>query len=443
MSRPRAAATVLLLVLLLASAAPATAQEGDPETTTTSTSTTSTTATTVATENPPPSVPTEAPPPEAGTDPNATSTTLPPPPEDPAAHGDAPSETVPPVTVTVPPRPVETGGAYAGQGDFSNFPGRVVRVSSRTARARATETQAALDAAIARRDVLAARQVELRAAVAELAVEERAAIEALEVAQTALEERAADAYIRGNMGETRALFMSSDAGQFAQRVALLGVVVEADELAVEQFQEARAAVDDSQRETGQQLAAIGRELRAAEEAVHAAQLEHDFAGRELAVFLAGGTLVIHGFVFPVADPHQFGDSFGAPRMPGTEYEHWHEGTDIMAPMGTLLVACERGVVMRVGMGGVLGGNTLWLRGESGTAYYYAHLSEFAPGVREGTVVDAGTVLGLVGDTGNARGGAPHLHFEVHPGGGAAVNPYPILAVADEQPQPEPIWLIQP
>jgi murein DD-endopeptidase MepM/ murein hydrolase activator NlpD len=177
--------------------------------------------------------------------------------------------------------------------------------------------------------------------------------------------------------------------------------------------------------------------------VRAAQLEHDFAGRELAVFLAGGTLVIHGFVFPVADPHEFGDSFGAPRMPGTEYEHWHEGTDIMAPMGTLLLACERGVVMRIGAGGVLGGNTVWLRGESGVAYYYAHLSQFAPGIREGTVVEAGTVLGLVGDTGNARGGAPHLHFEVHPGGGAAVNPYPILAVTDEQEQPEPIWLVQP
>jgi murein DD-endopeptidase MepM/ murein hydrolase activator NlpD len=130
-------------------------------------------------------------------------------------------------------------------------------------------------------------------------------------------------------------------------------------------------------------------------------------------------------------------------MPGTEHEHWHEGTDIMAPTGTLLYAAERGVVLRVGRGGVLGGNTVWLRGESGTAYYYAHLSTFAEGLRQGLVVEAGTVLGTVGDTGNAAGGAPHLHFEVHPGGGDAVNPYPILAAAEELPAPEPVWIERP
>ena len=418
---------VLLACLATAVASPARAQEaGDP----TSTSTTSTTLTTDTTASTFPGDP-------------ATSTTMPPPPEDPAANGDAPSETVPPVSITVPPRPVETGGAYAGQGDFSSFPGRVVRVSARSARARAAETQAVLDAAIARRDLLTMRRFELREEIADLAVEERRAIESLEAAELALQERAADAYIRGNMGETRALIMSSDATEFAQRVALLDVVVEADEDALRRYQEAREAVDESQVEAAAELADVSREMLAAQDAVRAAQLEHDFAAREMAVFLAGGTLVIHGFVFPVVQPHNFGDSFGAPRMPGTEYEHWHEGTDIMAPMGTLLVACERGVIMRVGAGGVLGGNTVWLRGESGVAYYYAHLSEFAPGIREGTVVDAGTVVGLVGDTGNARGGAPHLHFEVHPDGGPAVNPYPLLAVADEQEQPEPVWLVEP
>jgi murein DD-endopeptidase MepM/ murein hydrolase activator NlpD len=80
---------------------------------------------------------------------------------------------------------------------------------------------------------------------------------------------------------------------------------------------------------------------------------------------------------------------------------------------------------------VLGGTKLWLKGESGTYYYYAHLSAFVEGMKDGDVVEAGDVVGLVGDTGNARGGAPHLHFEIHPDGGQAVNPYPLLKVVDE------------
>lgn len=427
MSRLRAGATALLIVALAASAAPARAQETVPSSDTSSTSTSSTSTTLL----PDPF----APPPDS-----TTTTTLA---EDPVGHADAPPETVPPVSVTVPPRETPPGAAYAGQANFSDYPGRVVRVSSRTARARATETQAVLDQAIQRRDVLGARRIQLVEAIARLAVEERLAIEALEEAQLALEERAADAYVRGNLAPTGAVLLSDDASQAAQRLELLEVVVEADEEAVRLYEAARQRVDEEQLRAAEELASVTGELTAAEEAVRAATLEHEFASRELAVFLNGGTLVIHGFVFPVGDPHTYGDSFGAPRMPGTPYAHWHEGTDIMAPMGTLLLAAERGVIMRVGMGGVLGGNAVWLRGESGTAYYYAHLSDFAPGLAEGMVVDAATVIGFVGDTGNARGGAPHLHFEVHPGGGAAVNPYPILRVADDQPQPEPKWIQPP
>jgi peptidoglycan LD-endopeptidase LytH len=140
--------------------------------------------------------------------------------------------------------------------------------------------------------------------------------------------------------------------------------------------------------------------------------------------------VIHGFVFPVGDPHSFGDSFGAPRMMESEYEHAHQGTDIMAPFDTPLLACERGIITEMGTD-VLGGTKLWLKGESGTYYYYAHLSAFVEGMKDGDVVEAGDLVGLVGDTGNAKGGAPHLHFEIHPDGGPAVNPYPLLKVVDE------------
>ena len=93
---------------------------------------------------------------------------------------------------------------------------------------------------------------------------------------------------------------------------------------------------------------------------------------------------------------------------------------------------ESGSAVPVGVPcGTLPENGLWLKGESGTSYYYAHLSKYEPTLRVGEVVDAGQLVGYVGHTGDAYG--PHLHFEVHPNGGAAIDPYPLLLVADQEP----------
>ncbi len=131
---------------------------------------------------------------------------------------------------------------------------------------------------------------------------------------------------------------------------------------------------------------------------------------------AAAPVVLDGsWVCPVAGPNAFGDTWGAPRSGGRS----HQGVDMMSPFGTPLVAVVGGTVtMKTN---ALGGNVVWLTGDDGNKYYYAHLSAWEGGARS---VAAGEVIGYVGATGNTT--ANHLHFEIHPGGGAAINPTPTV-----------------
>ncbi len=125
---------------------------------------------------------------------------------------------------------------------------------------------------------------------------------------------------------------------------------------------------------------------------------------------------------PVDGPVSFVDTWGAPRSGGRH----HEGVDMMAARGTPVAAIYDGTISRVGTGSTLGGNTIWLRSNAGDSFYYAHLDHFADVTKVGASVSAGTIIGFVGSTGNASAAYPHLHFEYHPGGGSAVDPYPLV-----------------
>lgn len=132
-------------------------------------------------------------------------------------------------------------------------------------------------------------------------------------------------------------------------------------------------------------------------------------------------------VFPVQGKCWFSDTWQAPRGGG----RLHEGVDVIAARGNLLYAVVAGTISKVynDTPGSLAGNGLRIALDNGTYFTYLHMDTFAEGMVLGATVTAGQVIGTVGTTGNAA--TPHLHFEVHPGGGAAVNPYPLIKPLDD------------
>jgi peptidoglycan LD-endopeptidase LytH len=131
-----------------------------------------------------------------------------------------------------------------------------------------------------------------------------------------------------------------------------------------------------------------------------------------------------GIACILARPYSYVDTWGAARSSGRT----HQGTDVMAPYGAQVYAYTGGVVSRESTS-TSGGLQLYLQGDNGVEYFYAHLSRYA--VPAGTRVRAGQLVAYNGQSGNAQYTAPHVHFEVHPGGpgSAPVNPYPFVRQA--------------
>ena len=117
---------------------------------------------------------------------------------------------------------------------------------------------------------------------------------------------------------------------------------------------------------------------------------------------------------------QVADTFGAPR--GSDRQH--AGVDIFARAGTPVRSTTPGIVIAVRDRG-LGGRQVWVLGPAHERHYYAHLRDWAPGLAAGDIVGPGSVLGSVGNTGNARTTPPHLHYGIY-GGDGARDPLPLL-----------------
>ena len=289
------------------------------------------------------------------------------------------------------------------------------------------EAQTRADVAQANVEAAESRLDDLRRRVAEALDRQGALGRSVDDLRGRVRDRALRTYAGEQVEVLDQLLRSQDVSALARRLEL-----------VSQAQRLDADLTDSYR--SEQLALTGEidrleVLRSQSDAeVVKLRAEQATVGESLAKvqqqlsFVSSGTAIaLGGFVFPVAGANSFVDTFGAPRMVGTPYYHLHEGTDVFATQGTPLVATNRGVIAKKGVG-VLGGNKLWLVAADGTQYY-AHLSAFADGVDDGTIVEAGQVVGYVGTAGNAVTTPAHVHFEIHPGGGAAIDPFPILDAA--------------
>jgi len=299
------------------------------------------------------------------------------------------------------------------------------------ARAEAAEIQTELDAATA---VWHEATVALDATKA-LIVQTRYRIRGLEQRveriQARLTKRAVIAFTHGPASTIDLLLSSGSFTEFSDRLEFLGSMAQDDvDLVLEQevtqeelrreredlltLEEAQSAEAERLGAAQARIDAEFDRLTARLNELLAKYREELAAAKELQII--GQTPNPNGAlqVCPVAGPNSFVDSFGWPRA-----GHSHQGIDLISPFGTPIVAAHPGSVSQSSSSS--GGLQAYVYGSGGYTFY-AHLSSYSSASGS---VGAGTVIGYVGSTGNA-GSTNHLHFEWHPGGGAAVNPYQAL-----------------
>lgn len=291
--------------------------------------------------------------------------------------------------------------------------------------------QEELDASVARMEALRSRENELLFDVGRVELE----IRELEAAKELVEDRVIAAarrlYMAGGADTADGLEVLLSAESFADlesQYQALTYIAERDRIAftdLERAEERLLELREDVRARAEELTRTRSELDDESDLLQArfaaASAEYEKVKEKLAA--ASGdfeaTITASGMSCPVAGPNSFIDSWGYPRPGGRT----HEGTDIMAASGTPVVAITDGRITFEGYG-MTAGKWLILSGDDGHSYWYMHNRE---NLVSGGRVRAGELIATVGDTGNAIGGPPHVHFEYHPGGGGPVNPYPLLA----------------
>lgn len=277
-----------------------------------------------------------------------------------------------------------------------------------------------------------ARAEEARTELAAIEVRGEALAEEAEDARQLLLHRARRVYMRGAHSTLTLLFSAGGPDGVAERAGLVAMLTSRDRTRLETLRALRRQLHQTrllQADEAAELAALEAEMEE-----HVADLGGDLeAARVLLADLEtraarrreisrGDQQGTYACIFD--RPFTFRDTWGAPRSGGRR----HKGTDVYSYHGAPVYAFTSGRIQRTSNSG-LGGIGLYLAGDDGNLYYHAHLDRIADGVQVGQRVEAGELVAHNGDSGNARGGPSHVHYQMHPGGGAPVNPYPWLAAA--------------
>jgi murein DD-endopeptidase MepM/ murein hydrolase activator NlpD len=301
------------------------------------------------------------------------------------------------------------------------------------ARNRAADLTSQLDVAAARYEEIWAA---VEAATFELEELERRSeqlAESVRIMDERLAARARELFMHGAMTSFDLLLGEGGPADAIERAGLASVLQQRDTAILEEAQATRIALRQTvaltevrraelavlEAEAEAARAAVARELNAAQQRVRSLE---SLAARQRVIDNARQS----GIYSCIMDRRlvSFRDTWGAPRSGGRR----HQGTDVMAPFNVPVYAFTSGVVLRRSSSR-LGGLGLYLRGDDGATYFYAHLNGYTGAGVAGRRVVAGEHIGYNGFTGNASRSAPHVHFERQPAGGARHNPFPYLVAA--------------